>query len=255
MDCGGWQECGRRFLRSPPFLSGSAAWPRGGRPGYRRVAADGVRADAGRRYEKKQPAEFADCFWRRGRDSNSWYGFTPYVGLANRWFQPLTHLSGQPFPTLSGFPHEARRRHALSKGCANIASFRENAKKTDENSPISVDRSRAESVFRAERRLRCVGRNDLELRMLRDDSDAPVPPDGRYDLRSGRGVGPVIRSRSAIQSYSAILSRCRAADFGAAFAAHRCAWRTILLFSALPRYSASAKSSLWVAPALDFSYL
>ena len=30
---------------------------------------------------------------RRGRDLNSRYRFTPYGGLANRWFQPLTHLS------------------------------------------------------------------------------------------------------------------------------------------------------------------
>ena len=32
-------------------------------------------------------------YWRRGRDSNSWYGY-PYGSLANCWFQPLTHLSG-----------------------------------------------------------------------------------------------------------------------------------------------------------------
>ena len=32
-------------------------------------------------------------FRRRGRDSNSWYGY-PYGSLANCWFQPLTHLSG-----------------------------------------------------------------------------------------------------------------------------------------------------------------
>ena len=31
---------------------------------------------------------------RRGRDSNSWYGY-PYGSLANCWFQPLTHLSGR----------------------------------------------------------------------------------------------------------------------------------------------------------------
>ena len=34
----------------------------------------------------------------------------PYVGLANRWFQPLTHLSVWPF-----YP----------KGCANIDPFLE----------------------------------------------------------------------------------------------------------------------------------
>ena len=31
--------------------------------------------------------------WRRRRDSNPRYGLTPYGGLANRWFQPLTHVS------------------------------------------------------------------------------------------------------------------------------------------------------------------
>ena len=31
--------------------------------------------------------------WRRGRDSNPWWSFKPHGGLANRWFQPLTHLS------------------------------------------------------------------------------------------------------------------------------------------------------------------
>ena len=33
------------------------------------------------------------CCWRRRRDSNPRYGNTPYGGLANRWFQPLTHVS------------------------------------------------------------------------------------------------------------------------------------------------------------------
>ena len=32
--------------------------------------------------------------WRRRRDSNPRYGNPPYGGLANRWFQPLTHVSG-----------------------------------------------------------------------------------------------------------------------------------------------------------------
>src|SRR6476661_5906327 len=31
--------------------------------------------------------------WRRRRDSNPRYGNSPYGGLANRWFQPLTHVS------------------------------------------------------------------------------------------------------------------------------------------------------------------
>src|SRR5438876_9018299 len=34
------------------------------------------------------------CVWRRRRDSNPRYGNSPYGGLANRWFQPLTHVSG-----------------------------------------------------------------------------------------------------------------------------------------------------------------
>src|SRR6476619_4298522 len=32
-------------------------------------------------------------WWRRRRDSNPRYGNPPYGGLANRWFQPLTHVS------------------------------------------------------------------------------------------------------------------------------------------------------------------
>ena len=46
---------------------------------------------------------------------------TPYVGLANRWFQPLTHLSGHP--------RGARR----VKRCANIASFCQTPKKCRQN--------------------------------------------------------------------------------------------------------------------------
>ena len=32
-------------------------------------------------------------FWRRRRDSNPRYRIYQYDGLANRWFQPLTHVS------------------------------------------------------------------------------------------------------------------------------------------------------------------
>ena len=35
------------------------------------------------------------AFMRRGRDSNPRYPEKEYAGLANRWFQPLTHLSGK----------------------------------------------------------------------------------------------------------------------------------------------------------------
>lgn len=41
----------------------------------------------------------------------------PYVGLANRWFQPLTHLSGHT------------RGRFRPKGCANIECFWVNTKK------------------------------------------------------------------------------------------------------------------------------
>ena len=43
-------------------------------------------------FEKKSCKINAE--WRRRRDSNPRYGLTPYGGLANRWFQPLTHVSG-----------------------------------------------------------------------------------------------------------------------------------------------------------------
>ncbi len=36
-----------------------------------------------------------DQNWRRGRDLNPRYGFTPYDSLANCWFKPLTHLSAR----------------------------------------------------------------------------------------------------------------------------------------------------------------
>src|SRR4051812_23146896 len=43
--------------------------------------------------------------WRRGRDSNPRYGFTPYNGLANRRLRPLGHLSASPLrPRQSIYP-------------------------------------------------------------------------------------------------------------------------------------------------------
>ena len=49
-------------------------------------------------YELRKPFDKmlnqADCIkWRRGGDSNSRYGLTPYNGLANRRLQPLGHPS------------------------------------------------------------------------------------------------------------------------------------------------------------------
>ena len=46
------------------------------------------------RHEESRRGTHMPCdYWRRGRDLNSRYRFTPYDGLANRWFKPLTHLS------------------------------------------------------------------------------------------------------------------------------------------------------------------
>ena len=45
--------------------------------------------------------------WRRRRDSNPRYRIYQYDGLANRWFQPLTHVSGSQ-----------RRSAAYSEGVA-----------------------------------------------------------------------------------------------------------------------------------------
>lgn len=44
----------------------------------------------------KKTAERIDGFkiLRRERDSNSWNSY-PFGSLANYWFKPLTHLSGQ----------------------------------------------------------------------------------------------------------------------------------------------------------------
>ena len=46
-------------------------------------------------------------YWRRRRDSNPRYRIYQYDGLANRWFQPLTHVSGSQ-----------RRRRPIAGGWA-----------------------------------------------------------------------------------------------------------------------------------------
>src|ERR1041385_4989850 len=57
---------------------------------------------------------------RRGRDLNSRYRLTPYGGLANRWFQPLTHLSvstGQKLPrNIGDSPTSCNTAFCLSAG-------------------------------------------------------------------------------------------------------------------------------------------
>src|SRR5256885_12702958 len=59
--------------------------------------------DTGKQRKRRKPRESSSDLdggksvetesWRRRRDSNPRYGNTPYGGLANRWFQPLTHVS------------------------------------------------------------------------------------------------------------------------------------------------------------------
>ena len=49
---------------------------------------------------------------RKGRDSNSWYGY-PYDSLANCWFQPLTH----PSPRRSVLGHVMSEMLFFESGC------------------------------------------------------------------------------------------------------------------------------------------
>src|SRR3546814_18848616 len=42
--------------------------------------------------------------WRRRRDSNPRYRIYQYDGLANRWFQPLTHVSAWPAALTTVWP-------------------------------------------------------------------------------------------------------------------------------------------------------
>lgn len=93
------------------------------------------------RLRKKQSAKIADCF----SAERTRFELVVRVHPVRRFSKPVVSATHPPlrttFPGLcAGFPHEARRTHALSKGCANIASFRENAKKTDEISRIRPDR-------------------------------------------------------------------------------------------------------------------
>ena len=88
---------------------------RGFRPGYRPAdrchlchprpgGRAGRRTSPGRRAAARKPAgrpgkqglmgRLRIARWRRRRDSNPRYRIYQYDGLANRWFQPLTHVSG-----------------------------------------------------------------------------------------------------------------------------------------------------------------
>jgi site-specific DNA recombinase len=53
--------------------------------------------------------------WRRGRDSNPRYGFTPYNGLANRRLRPLGHLSAARSDPGDQYIHD---------GCAAVLAAR-----------------------------------------------------------------------------------------------------------------------------------
>ena len=46
---------------------------------------------------KKPPKKSVVFILRRGRDSNSVVRVTPHAGLANRWYKPLTLLSGPAY--------------------------------------------------------------------------------------------------------------------------------------------------------------
>src|SRR3546814_17582538 len=52
--------------------------------------------------------------WRRRRDSNPRYRIYQYDGLANRWFQPLTHVSAWSAALTAVWP----RRVAIALGFA-----------------------------------------------------------------------------------------------------------------------------------------
>src|SRR6185312_2495067 len=63
----------------------------------RMIAAPAWSAEPVRRGQSSFRTQYPwseDPSWRRRRDSNPRYGKSPYGGLANRWFQPLTHVSG-----------------------------------------------------------------------------------------------------------------------------------------------------------------
>ena len=64
-----------------------------------------------------------DFFLRKGRDSNSWYGY-PYDSLANCWFQPLTH----PSP----------RRSVLGHVMSEMLFFESACKGTTKNAHVQI---------------------------------------------------------------------------------------------------------------------
>src|SRR6476619_2979284 len=64
------------------------------RPSIRKDRLPGLRRSGRGRPRARFGALILCCLkWRRRRDSNPRYGNSPYGGLANRWFQPLTHVS------------------------------------------------------------------------------------------------------------------------------------------------------------------
>ena len=159
-----------------------------------RIRFEGTPDDTG--YRKSRGPESAAFVWRRERDSNSWYGLprtlaertrfelvvrvTPYVGLANRWFQPLTHLSG----------YASRERYSPERVC-KYRIFLGNFKTMRPKFPVFVrsfcgecSRSRLRNVlcggicreFRRWMQTRCVGRI----------SDAAGPDSGKEPVPAGR---------------------------------------------------------------------
>src|SRR3546814_12531258 len=56
--------------------------------------------------------------WRRRRDSNPRYRIYQYDGLANRWFQPLTQLSGSQRRSADYSDETQGPQGALTQKCA-----------------------------------------------------------------------------------------------------------------------------------------
>src|SRR5690606_6720883 len=64
---------------------------------FRRATARSPNAKGGRTRDRGRARQVRfrsmEIRWRRRRDSNPRYRIYQYDGLANRWFQPLTHVS------------------------------------------------------------------------------------------------------------------------------------------------------------------
>src|SRR5437868_6466488 len=64
--------------------------------------------------------------WRRRRDSNPRYRIYQYDGLANRWFQPLTHVSEARTPRESARAGQDGKRETREISGSSWHSLRHN---------------------------------------------------------------------------------------------------------------------------------